>query len=294
MPKELRYLQDPPLPKTIKTAFFNQEEFLIYRNEDTDIQLFLVQANENGGYSAGNNIALKFALNNDFDYVWILNNDTVVERQSLSELINKAAHYEQNGKKVGMIGSKVMFYYLPQKMQTAGGDRYYPILSHQLGGIGNLQEDIGIFDREIDLSYVSGCSIFLRMDFLKDVGFLEERFFLYLEEADWAIRARKKGWQLGYAWKAKIYHKEGGSTGSSFLKEKRSAFSEFYFHRAKLLLTIKHYPYYLPIVYIIFFLKFWIRIFKGDWEVSKSIIKMMLNPKIKLEENEVQNLSRRK
>jgi GT2 family glycosyltransferase len=89
--------------------------------------------------------------------------------------------------------------------------------------------------------------------FLEDVGSMNETYFLYYEEIDWATRARRGGFHLGYAPDAIVYHKEGGTIGSSANRTKRSLMSEYYLIRSRLLFTRKYYPYFLPSVIVFSF-----------------------------------------
>jgi hypothetical protein len=283
MPKELRYLQDPPLPKTIKTAFFNQDEFLTYQNTDTDIQLFLVQANENRGYSAGNNIALKFVLNNDFDYAWILNNDTVVEKDSLKALVEHYERHKDSG--LGILGGKVRYYQKPDTLQCAAGATYNKYLAYGKQ-VGNKQKDVGQFDNQyFKFDLVIGACTFVSRSFLQKVGLLSEDYFLYFEEQDWAYRCKKEGFHLGYTHKAIIYHKEGSTVGGNQLAVNSiSALSDFYYARSKIIFTKKYYKgFCLLTVYLSFLLIILNRVRRKQFSRIPMLLKILLNPKKKYE-----------
>ena len=85
-------------------------------------------------------------------------------------------------------------------------------------------------------------------DFLENVGLMDEVYFLYYEEADWAMRGKGR-YRYAYADDAVVYHKEGASIGSSHQRARRSALSSFFLVRSRLRFTRKFYPWALPSVF---------------------------------------------
>lgn len=220
------------------------------QNFSTNTKLIFIESNENNGYAAGNNIGINFAIDkDDFDYIWILNNDTVVDKYALKPLVFSA---NQNSK-VGIWASKLLYYYSPNIIQNVGCTYNKWLCTSKQ--IGHLEEDKGQYDdddrttRKID--FVVGASSFLRKSFIHSVGLMCEEYFLYCEELDWALRGKAHGFGLGYVYESKVFHKEGGSIGSSTSdKKSRSKLSDYYGIRSKLILTQKFFPNYLPIAYL--------------------------------------------
>lgn len=251
---KLKDLYYPFIPKPLPYVYYDLREIKLEDIKPNDQKNFIIfiQTEYNGGYAYGNNIAIKYALlNNDFDYIWILNNDTVVEKNSLSCLVKKAEYYKKTNRKIGLIGSKLMCYSEPEKINSVGikYNKWFGISKH----LGNMEEDLNQYDNEDvikKIDYVSGASILLSRNFIENVGLMHESYFVYYEELDWVLRGKRKGWEFGYCWESKVYHKEGASIGSHSDSKKRSELAEYYLFRNRLLFTKKFYPRYLITVYL--------------------------------------------
>lgn len=198
--------------------------------------LVLIQSGANLGFAGGNNVALRYCqAHGGFDYVWILNNDTVVARDSLVHLVN----HMQTDPSVGMCGSKLIFYYQPSKVQAYGGSAFdekrgVPV---PLGLFQSVEAVCDKNDVERQMAYVVGASMLVSRGFLKTIGLMSEDYFLYYEEIDWAFRAHGK-FGLAYCDKSHVYHKEGGSIGSSSTGEP-SATSTRYLYRNRVVFNKK-------------------------------------------------------
>jgi len=252
----LRSLSFPPIPKPIPYVYYTKEEAEKGKNlkleKNVKNQIVLIQSSYNGGFSYGNNIGIKYALSkNDFEYVWLLNNDTVIEESSLLKLVEKAQNYKRLGKKIGIIGSKIFYYDNSELLNGIGGkyNKWFGVSSH----IGAFEKDLGQYDNEDiikKIDYIMGASMFVSKDFIKDVGLMNEDYFLYYEEVDWCIRGKRKGYNLGYCWNSRVYHKEGKTISSTFKGSKRSKTPDYYHIRNRIIFTKKFYRKYLPFVYV--------------------------------------------
>ncbi|GGL57256.1 glycosyltransferase family 2 protein [Sporolactobacillus putidus] len=173
-----------------------------------DYAVELLKSNENLGFAGGNNIAIKQALNQGFEYFWMLNNDTVVDPKALLYLVEEIS----KNKNIGIVGSKI-YYYNSDTIWYAGG------LVNKMTGftkhIGNKQIDTGQFNNIKLVDYITGCSLLFRKELLDEIGFMMEDYFLYCEEVDWNIRASKFGWKLVYIPKSVVYHKVSKSSGGA-------------------------------------------------------------------------------
>jgi hypothetical protein len=203
--------------------------------------LTLLQSAKNLGFGGGNNIGLKFGLlHGDFDHFWILNNDTIVEHQALGSLVETARYYTFNHKKVGMIGSKLKCFNQPDLIQSIGGcfNKITATITHR----GSLERDVGQYDGhhcDTLIDYPIGASLFISKTFLDNVGLICEDHFLYFEEIEWAVRAKKQGWMMGYNWEGVIYHKKGVSTLSSSNLASKSCLADYCYLRSRILLARK-------------------------------------------------------
>ncbi|ATY83851.1 glycosyltransferase family 2 protein [Kyrpidia spormannii] len=176
--------------------------------------VIILEAKENVGFARGNNIGIRYALNHYAAYVWLLNNDTTVSRTALFELVQVA----ESDVTIGAVGSVVYYMNCPEKIQVWGG-----------GWVNTWIGRAGHFITPVPsqrLDYVVGASILLRSDALRDVGYLDEDYFMYWEDTDISFRLRKAGWKLAVAPNSKVFHKVSGSIG-----EGSEAF-HFYFNRS--------------------------------------------------------------
>jgi hypothetical protein len=200
------------------------------------------------GFAGGNNIGITFALSQgNADYVWILNNDTIVEPETLSAMIERMKAVPD----AGICGSTLLYHDNPQRIQSLGGARYlkWAGIGVQLGANERWPMDVRAESIEKEMSYVSGASMLVSKLFLETVGLMEESYFLYFEEIDWAQRAAGR-FKLVYAPGSIVYHKEGGAIGSSGSGRRRSPLSFFWLTRSRLLFTAKYHPEALPSVTI--------------------------------------------
>ncbi len=240
-------------------------------------QVTLLQAKYNGGYSAGNNIGIRYALSRgDADFIWVLNNDVIVAIDSLEHLM--AFYADEKNKKVGILGAKILFVDAPELIQSAGGGKMNTWLAYPTS-VGAGKIDDGSYDqKDIKIDYVSGASMFCPVKFIQEVGLLNEDYFLYFEEMDWTLRGAKLGWEIGYCYQAKVYHKGGASTGGSYRKKTISKLSDFYFQRSRVLFTYNHFPLRLPIIYLSFVLVMLNRIRKGQMNRCAMLVRILINP----------------
>ena len=245
---QLACLTNPPLEKPVSYVLYETEPTpdVVSRHEKSgDHSLILIQSGENRGFAAGNNIGILYAsARNDAAYIWLLNNDTVVDADALRALVKKAGEYEKKRQKVGMIGAKLLYYDSPDRLQGVAGlyNKWFALTKH----LGSFEVDRGQYDNETvadKMDYPIGASLFVSTDFIKDVGPMCEDYFLYFEELDWAVRGRAKGWQLGYCWQARVFHKEGSSAGADTRKpQEKNAIADFYSVRNRILFTKQFFP----------------------------------------------------
>ncbi|MFD2826874.1 glycosyltransferase family 2 protein [Leeuwenhoekiella polynyae] len=203
--------------KPIAYRYLTEEELL---NGKFKEQLLIIKAENNCGYAAGNNIGLQYALkSDDFKYCWLLNNDTVIEPTALENAIC----FMDGNPKVGLGGSRLMYYDRPDVVQGIGGSFNYcfSVGNHVLDNISSEQID---FDKEYHIDYPIGASMLISKECLVEIGLLEERYFLFYEEIDWAVRARKVHFDIKPILKSIVYHKEGATIHK---EEKEYIKSEF-------------------------------------------------------------------
>lgn len=214
-----------------------------------DHAITLIDAGANLGFAGGNNLGLRalFGLAS-IDYVWLLNNDTVIEPEAAAALIARmdATH------NVGMCGTVVRYYHRPDKVQALNGSRF-SLLTGQSRGIGYGEPITTPFDPARvarDTDFVLGASIAVSRPFVEHIGPMNESYFLYFEEIDWAYRNAGR-FAIAFAHGAIVYHKEGGSIGSSGIKGQRSVASDYHMMRSRLAFIRRRAPMMLPVHWLL-------------------------------------------
>lgn len=182
----------------------NSEKIMIQKLPQYNI----IQTGKNIGFAGANNIGIKYALTNNSDYVLLLNNDTIVDKFFLNNLIKNVGSKERVGISTGKI-----YYYSDKKKLWYGGGSIYGIK-----GIGNHKyynkEDNDNNNHEKYITFASGCFMLLSKEMIKDVGYLNEDYFMYYEDVDYCKKVLNKGYKILYCPKSIIYHKISSSIGS--------------------------------------------------------------------------------
>jgi GT2 family glycosyltransferase len=267
-------LVGPLLPKLHDFNLMGQAE-LEGLTQRPNEKVILIRAERNLGFAGGNNIALKYFLKfNCFEYVWLLNNDTVIEPDTLSNLVLFTA---QSNERIGIVGSKLFDYYNPDILQAVGG-RYYKWIG-KIVEVGAGQSDKRQWDEiTFKIDYVVGASMFVKRKFIESVGCMNEDYFLYYEELDWAIRGRRTGWELGFCPQSRVYHKMGSSINKESDKG-NSELSDFYSSRNRVLIAWKYFPYTLITLYPAFLKFIYNRLRVKQYDRILMLLKILLHPK---------------
>ncbi|WP_081627184.1 glycosyltransferase family 2 protein [Methyloversatilis discipulorum] len=246
------------------------QNFISLESEDNAIRdafvnrVVWIQTGANLGFAGGNNVGIRLALKlGGVDFFWLLNNDCVVAGDSLSYL----CQYMTTHPDVGICGAKVIYFHSPDRVQAYGGASHdkWTGRAHYLGHLSHPDDPHDSVIVENQLSYVAGASMFVRREFVERVGLMHEDYFLYFEEIDWALRG-KGIFRLGYEPKAIVFHKEGGTIGSSSDTRKTSRLSDFYLFRNRLRFTRRFFPEALPSVWLVMLLQGIRRGLRGQFE----------------------------
>lgn len=170
--------------------------------------LILIKNDKNYGFAEGNNIGMRYALKTlNADYVLLLNNDTVVDKDFLGKMVN----FGEINKNNGIIGPKIYYYDQPNTIWCIGGKIDWK-LARGLH-IGTNEVDNGQYDKTEEFNYVSGSAFLIKREVMDKIGLMDKKFFLYFEETDLALRASQKEYKSVYAPEAKIWHKVSKSGG---------------------------------------------------------------------------------
>jgi GT2 family glycosyltransferase len=268
-------LTRPPLAKPIAVRRLRDGDEAVGAL-DWPAGLTIVELAANHGYASGNNAGLRLAQRRgDAAFVWILNNDTVVEPAALAALVERC----RADPRIGLCGSRLMHYGEPDRAQAAGGGVYRPATAVPsiIGAGATLDRLPPAQDVERRMSYVIGASMLASMAFVRAVGTMREDYFLYFEELDWALRAGDR-FTLGYAPASVVYHKEGSTAGSSGDWRTRSEISDLCAIRNRLLITRRYYAPWYPLVFATIVAVLFRRLLRGQPDRAKEVLRMLIGP----------------
>jgi hypothetical protein len=184
----------------------------------------------NLGFSGGNNVVIEQALAKGFDYVLLLNNDTIVAPDFLGHLVAAA----ESGERVGMVGPKIFYHDQPTLLWYAGGRvdwRAWPPFRNR----GENKPDGPNYDAPGATDFVTGCCVLARAEMIRQIGPLDPRYGYYCEDVDWSLRARRAGWEVRYEPQARVWHK----VSRSMRRTGRSS-ADYYEYRNPLLAARRH------------------------------------------------------
>jgi GT2 family glycosyltransferase len=242
----LRALSSPPAAKPIPCVEYTRKQAEVGGDEKANnARLILIQTGKNLGFAGGNNVGLKYALTrDDFQYVWLLNNDTVIKADALSKLVDSM----RENPDAGMSGSTIPFYQNPDMIWALGGATYNKWISKTecIGLRSPFSRTIGKTAVERKMGYLAGASMLVSKAFLRTVGMMNERYFLFFEELDWALRAKGR-YRLIFAPDSVVYHKVGTSIEKATNRRDIST-ADYYMFRNSVLITLRYHPLTLPIV----------------------------------------------
>lgn len=164
----------------------------------------LISLEKNTGFGKGNNIGIKHSKGS---YILLLNNDCVVDKLWIAELIRVA----KSDPMIGMCASKILSYYDKNVIDNTGHLIYMDGLNR---GRGRLEIDSGQYDFKKDVFFPSACAALYRREIFDEIGGFDEDFFAYGDDAELGIRARLRGWKCIFVPTAIAYHKYSKSTSA--------------------------------------------------------------------------------
>lgn len=188
-----------------------------YINNVADV----IISEENLGFSGGNNLGIKYAQEKyDPEYYLLLNNDTVITKDTISNL-KKGFDFDS---KAGIITGKIYYFSEPKTIWAAGGKFNFNTGIADQPELGKIDDGVQ-YENTCEVSFATGCTMLISKQVINTVGYLEESYFLYAEDTDYCCRVLNAGFKIIYVGKALIYHKVSASTG------KQSNMQQYYMFR---------------------------------------------------------------
>jgi GT2 family glycosyltransferase len=223
------------------------KHFKEYRSDKFKIEI--IENNKNLGFAGGNNVGINNAINNNADFLFILNNDTVVDINIINELLIASKKYPE----VGIFSPKIYFtkgYEFHKKYKreelgrviwSAGGSIDWDNVYATNSGVDAV--DNGQFNKDKEIDFATGAALFIRSEVINKIGNFDERYFMYFEDVDLCKRYKRDGGLIMFINKAVLWHKVAQSSGIGselndyFITRNRLLFGNMYApFRAKLAL----------------------------------------------------------
>lgn len=167
----------------------------------------ILQTGENLGFTGGNNVGMQHALERGAEYIILLNNDTVVDPGFAREMLNVA----RSDDSIGFVSPKIYFLDPPDVLWFAGAR-----FSTRTGYgrmVGYREKDCRRYDEVREIDRPCGCAMLVSRRLCEEVGLMNSGIFLYVDEIEWMLRARKRGFKAYFAPDAKVWHKVSATVG---------------------------------------------------------------------------------
>jgi GT2 family glycosyltransferase len=164
----------------------------------------VLRPENNGGFAAGCNLGISQALADGHDFFLLLNPDTYTDEDFLSVLLaafEQAPGYGVLGPKILRAGSSDVWQAGSKMVWWKGGPRHV------------YDNGFGALETVTEVPFVSGCAMLIRREVIESVGLLDERYFLYFEDTDYAQAVQRKGFKVGYVATSVLFHEESSTTG---------------------------------------------------------------------------------
>jgi len=174
---------------------------------DGDFHLILSATNT--GFTGGNNIGMEYALSIGADYIFLLNNDTLIDPPAIARLVDAA----QKDPGAGVITPKIFFHPDRHLIWSAGTTYDQGMLMGK--NAGYMLECDAEFDQPRYLQYAVGCALLIRRDVLEALGLLTEDYFATWEDVDFGLNVNRHGFNILYDPTSIVWHKESGSAGGT-------------------------------------------------------------------------------
>ncbi|MEM1135929.1 MAG: glycosyltransferase family 2 protein [Bacteroidota bacterium] len=207
-------LIDNAAPSNHSTIYKEQFSKLIY-----------IYSKENLGFAGANNLGIAKAKGK---YLYFLNNDTILNKDSISPLVERL----EKNEKLGAASPRIVFYENPELLQYAGMTPMN-LFTGRNRMIGNKKMDSPVFQKNSIVGYAHGAAMIVPTKVVKQIGPMQTDYFLYYEELDWCEKIRKLGKKIELVGKGKVVHKASASV------KLNSPLQIFYMTRNRLLFMFR-------------------------------------------------------
>lgn len=203
----------------------------------------IIENKKNLGYSGGNNTGISYALSNQADYIIVLNNDTLVTKSFMTELLEGLLVYRADVACPKIYFEKGFeFHKDDYKKEDLGKVFWFAGAIMDWKNVIGLHRgvdevDVGQYDNEVNIEGITGACFLAKSEVFQKIGLFDDKFFLYYEDADLSVRIKNAGFKIVLAPKSVIYHKNAGSTGGS-----GSRLQDYFITRNRLIFGLRYAP----------------------------------------------------
>lgn len=170
--------------------------------------MIAIDIGENLGFAAGANVGIRYAMARCAKYIWLLNNDTVVDPTAMHRLVMALS---ESG--AAAATAQIRYFDRPSEIWNCGGK--LTLFGTRKYSFANSQADRAPSKGACRVTFVTGCAVLLRSDSLKEHGLLTERFFFGEEDVEFAMRMKRAKQTLICVYDSIVYHKIGRSIDTS-------------------------------------------------------------------------------
>ena len=203
------------------------------RSSYPDVEI--LETGSNLGYAEGNNIGIRQAMQAKTDYIFVLNNDTLVASNMLTELVE----FAEARPEVGMVGPLMYCTDPADTLFSTGGfidwrngeTRNRSMFQPQSAGKNSEQPE--------SVHYIAGCGVLVRRGLIEIAGVLDTEYYLNFEDVEWGVRAWRYGFEVWYVPQAIMWHKISATLGQA------SPANTYYMTRNALLFFWRNAPFHL-------------------------------------------------
>ncbi|MDC3077468.1 glycosyltransferase family 2 protein [Flavobacteriales bacterium] len=184
----------------------NEYQKNVFSEFEKNDKIHIIKNENNEGFARANNQGIKYSLKNGFDYILLLNNDTVIKNNLLDSLIKQSNTLNQK------IIQPLILNYDGTKIWNAGGT-----INNFFGTfhVNKKGESFKNFKSNMDFTdWFTGCCVLIKTEVFNDIGYFDERFFAYYEDVDFSIRLKKMGYSVALMTDSYLQHYESASSKS--------------------------------------------------------------------------------
>lgn len=185
----------------------NDESNALKKKFEDHRKVTVIRSSTNIGFAAGNNFLIEEAKKvKNYQYFLLLNNDTVIPDGLMEDFLKKV-----DGR-VGVFGPEVRYFSDQKILQSTGGKvNLWTGICSRIGDKIPANE-FPKKDLESECGYIFGCAILIHKDVVEKIGLLDSDLFIYYEEVDYCITAKKNGFQIKYIPAEYVAHKDSVTT----------------------------------------------------------------------------------